>query len=149
MSRILFPALLNQQSFMHTKTQNSSFSSKPINGCYIEDAKFIKVWLFERVPRPLPFDAFLEMPFVWELLNHSLDLWLPTWGKHWVSCGSTGEGNSPVWLKGVEPGSTSPRPHLRIDCHWGRIYSWRLLFVEFLWAYNIGEHLSFISDYLF
>ena len=29
-----------------------------------------------------------------------------TWGKDWVSCGSTGEGNSPVW---------PPRPHLRAD----------------------------------
>jgi len=31
---------------------------------------------------------------VWEQLNHSLNLWLTTWGKHWVSHGSTGEGNS-------------------------------------------------------
>jgi len=39
---------------------------------------------------------------VWELLSQSLNLWLITWGKHWVSCGSTGEGNSPVWSEGVE-----------------------------------------------
>ena len=55
---------------------------------------------------------------VWELLNDNLNLWLITWGEHWVSCGSTGEGNSPVWREGVEPGSTSPRSHLRADCQW-------------------------------
>jgi len=41
---------------------------------------------------------------VWEFLNHGLNLWLTTWGEQWVSHGSTGEGNSPVWLEGVEPG---------------------------------------------
>ena len=80
-------------------------------------------------------------PHVWELLNHGLNLWFTTWGEHWVSCGSTGEGNSPVWPGEVEPGCTSPRPHLRAHCHWGRISSWRLLLMEFLWAYNTGEHL--------
>jgi len=45
--------------------------------------------------------------FLWELLNHGLNLWLITWVKHWVSHGSTGEGN---WLEGVEPDSPSPRP---------------------------------------
>lgn len=68
---------------------------------------------------------------VWELLNYDLNLWLTTWGKHWVSRGSTGEGNSRVWLEGMEPGSTSPRPHLRADCHWGRNSFWRLLPLEF------------------
>jgi len=88
-------------------------------------------------------------PHVWELLNHGLNLWFTTWGEHWVSCGSTGEGNSPVWPAGVELGSTSPRPHLRADFHWGRISSWRLLLGEFLWAYDTSEYLPFISDYLF
>ena len=32
---------------------------------------------------------------------------LITWGKDQVSPGSTGEGNSPVRLEGVEPGCTS------------------------------------------
>ena len=64
---------------------------------------------------------------VWELLNHGLNFWLITWGKHWVTHGSTGEGNSAVWPEGVEPGCTSPRPHLRADCHWGRISFWRSL----------------------
>ena len=87
---------------------------------------------------------------VWELLNHGLNLWLTTWGKHWVSHGSTGEGNSAVWPEGMEPGSTTPTPHLRADCHWGRISLSRLLLVEFLvslqhwWAFFL-----FISDYLF
>jgi len=31
---------------------------------------------------------------VWELLNHSLNLWLTTWGECWVSHRSTGGGNS-------------------------------------------------------
>ena len=31
------------------------------------------------------------------------------------------EGNSPVWLEGVEPGCTSLRSHLMADCHWGRM----------------------------
>ena len=82
---------------------------------------------------------------IWELLNHGLNLWLTTWGKHRVSHRSTGEGNSSVWPEGVEPGSTSPRPHLKADCHWGRISSWRLLLLESLQAYTTGELLSFVS----
>jgi len=69
---------------------------------------------------------------VWELLNHGLSLWLITWGKHWVSCRSTGEGNSLVCLEGVGPGPTSLRSHLRADCHWGKISFWRWLPLEFL-----------------
>jgi len=88
-------------------------------------------------------------PNVWELLNQGLNLWLTTWGKHWVSSGSTGEGNSAVWLEGVEPGCTSPRSHLRADCHWGRISFWRLLLVEFLVSLQHWWALSFIYDYLF
>ena len=52
---------------------------------------------------------------VWELLSHSLNYWSITWGKDWVSPGSTGEGNLPVWQKG---------------CHWGRISSCRSLLGE-------------------
>jgi len=62
---------------------------------------------------------------VWELLSHGLNHWLITWGKDWVSPGSTGEGSSAVWPEGVKPGCTSPRPHLRADWHWGRISFWR------------------------
>jgi len=68
---------------------------------------------------------------VWELLNHDLNLWWITWGKHWDSCARTGEGNSPLWPEGVEPVSTFPRPHLRADCHWERISFSRLLPLEF------------------
>ena len=67
---------------------------------------------------------------VWELLSHGLNHCLITWGKDWVSHGSTGEGNSLVWLEGLEPGSTPPRPHLRADWHWGRISFLRSLFCE-------------------
>ena len=89
-------------------------------------------------------------PSVWELSNHGLNLWLTTWGKHWVSHGSTGEGNSAVWLEGVEPGCTSPRPHLRADWHWGRIFLWRLLLGEFSCDLTMQVSiLPFISDYLF
>jgi len=48
-----------------------------------------------------------------------------TWGKDPVSPGSTGAGNSAVWPEGVKPGCISTRPHLRADCHWGRISFWR------------------------
>ena len=37
---------------------------------------------------------------------------------------------SPEWLEGVEPGSTLPRPHLRVDCYWGSISIWRTSFLE-------------------
>ena len=57
---------------------------------------------------------------VWALLSHSLNHW--TWDKDWVSHGSTGEGNSAAWPEGVEPGCTSPRSHLRADCHWERLF---------------------------
>ena len=65
-----------------------------------------------------------------ELLSHSLNHWLSTWGKGPVSPGSTGEGNSPEWLEGVKSGCTSLRPHLRSDCHSGRISLWRFLLGE-------------------
>ena len=67
---------------------------------------------------------------VWELLSHSLNYWLSTWGKDPVSPESTGEGNSAVWLEGLQPGCTSLRPHLRADCPWGRISFWRSLLGE-------------------
>jgi len=34
-----------------------------------------------------------------------------------LNAGSTGEGNSSVGQEGVEPGCTSPRPHLTAVCH--------------------------------
>jgi len=87
---------------------------------------------------------------VWEMLSHSLNHWLITWGKDWVSHGSTGEGNSPVWPEGVEPGSTSPRPHLRADCHWGRMFFWKSFPLEFYtvslgygWAFHLFLIVSF------
>ena len=47
--------------------------------------------------------------------------------KDVVSPGNTGEGNSPVQPEGVEPGSTSHRPHLRGECQCRRIFGWRFL----------------------
>ena len=41
---------------------------------------------------------------VWELLKHSLNHWLSTFGKDLVSPGSTGEGNPCVWPEGGEGG---------------------------------------------
>ena len=92
---------------------------------------------------------------VWELLNHSLKIWLITWGEHWVSCRSTGKGNSPVWPEGMEPGSTSPRTHLRADCRRGRISFWRSLILEFFFFFFFPVSLgcrwafSFIFNYPF
>jgi len=59
-----------------------------------------------------------EHQWVWELLNHGLNLWLTTWDEHRISRGSTGEGNWAVWPLGVVPGCTCTTPHLRADCHW-------------------------------
>ena len=91
-----------------------------------------------------------DLPPVWELLNNGLNHWLTTWGKHWVSHGSTGEGNSAVWPEGVEPGCTSPRSHLWADCLWGRISFWRSLPLEFStvslqhgWAFLLFLVVSF------
>jgi len=79
--------------------------------------------------------------------------WIRAWTSDWsteVSCRSTGEGSSPVWLEGVESGSTSPRPHLMADCHWGRVSLWRLLLVEFSCVpTTLVSIFPFISDYLF
>jgi len=84
---------------------------------------------------------------VWELLNHVMNLWLTTWGEHWVSYRSTREGNSATWPEGVEPGCTSPRPNLRLTatekgCLSGDCSSW-----SFSQAYNTSEHfhLSMIN----
>jgi len=84
--------------------------------------------------------------------------WLSIWGKDQVSPGSTGEGNSPVRPEGVEPGCISPRPHLRADCHWGRISFWGSFPLEFSavslghgWAFHLSLIVSFhhnnLSDY--
>ena len=91
---------------------------------------------------------------LYPVTNHKLlygNCWITAWTSDWLR-----QAPSQPWehrwrqfncvTRGVEPGSTSPRPHLRADCHWWRISSWRLLFVEFLWAYNTSERLS---DYLF
>ena len=44
----------------------------------------------------------------------------------------------------MEPGSTLPRPHLRADCHWGRISFWRSLLCEAFHcepkSLDTGEH---------
>ena len=81
--------------------------------------------------------------------------WLTTWGKHWVSHGRTGEGNSPVWPEGVEPGSTSPRSRLRADCHRERIFFWQLPPLQFSavslgdrWAFHLFLIVSFHHDNL-
>ena len=88
---------------------------------------------------------------VWELLSHSLNYWLSTWAKDWVSPGSTGEGNSDVWPEGVEPGCTSLKPHLRADCQGGRIFWLEILF---LWSFlckpqssETREHFSSVTPF--
>jgi len=81
-------------------------------------------------------------------LSHGLNHWLSTWGKDLVSPGSTGEGNSAVRPEGVEPGCTSLRPHLRADCHWGRISGWRCLPCGvFQWAWIIRDGWVFFLSY--
>ena len=81
--------------------------------------------------------------------------WITAWTSDWspeVSTESAGGAQlKAIHLcdqKGVEPGCTSPRPHLRADCPWGRVSFWSLLLLEFfLWVYNVGEHFSTISNY--
>jgi len=91
--------------------------------------------------------CFLANACVWKLLNRGLNLWLITWGEHWVSCGSTGEGNSPVWPEEVVLDPPFLDPHLRADWQWGRILFWRLLFVEFfLRAYDTSKYFFSISN---
>jgi len=52
--------------------------------------------------------------------------------------------------EGVVPGYTSPRCHLRADCHWGRVCYWRLLLGEFSCEpMTLVSIFPFISDYLF
>ena len=71
--------------------------------------------------------------------NCWITAWTTDWSpEDWVSYGSTGEGNSPVWPEGVEPGSTPPRPHLRADCQRGRISFWSCLF---LWCFSLWAWL--------
>ena len=74
--------------------------------------------------------------------------WIMDWTSDWPPEASTESAMAAQvkaiqlcdW-KGVEPGSTSPRPHWRADCRWGRISLWSFLFAGvFLWAYNTGEH---------
>ena len=87
-----------------------------------------------------------ELMVVWELLNHSLNLWLTTWGKDWVSHRSTGEGNPPVWPEGLEPGCISPRPHWRAHHHWEGSLSGDCSFWSyFLWASDVTEHYHLFS----
>ena len=72
---------------------------------------------------------------------------LNTWVKHLDSHRSTDEGNSPVWQEGVEPGSTSPRPHLRADCHCRRILFWGFLLCG-VFSLNLDFFLD-VSEYSF
>jgi len=82
--------------------------------------------------------------------------WMMAWTSDWPPEASTESAMGaqvkaihPVWLEGVKPGSTSPRPHLSADCQWGRVSFWRLLLVEFLVSLQYGWALSFIYDFLF
>ena len=56
-----------------------------------------------------------------------------------------------LWSEGVEPGCTSLRPHLRADCHWGRITGWRSVFLwSFFWeprSSKTGEHFLFVTPF--
>ena len=63
--------------------------------------------------------------------------WITAWTSDWppeVSAESAARAQmnaiSPEWPEGVEPGCTSPRPHLRADSQGGRISSWRSLLLE-------------------
>ena len=49
--------------------------------------------------------------------------------------------------KGVEPGSTSPRPHLRADCQGGRVSFWMLFLLVFFFlkTKDMGEHFHLFS----
>ena len=67
-----------------------------------------------------------------------------------VSPGSTGEGNSAVAQEGVDPGCTSPRPHLRADYNRRRISFWRSVFCgDFpVWAEIFEGGWAFFSSLL-
>ena len=56
--------------------------------------------------------------------------WVRAWTTEWTPVERTrsalgAQVKASVWPAGVEPGCTSLRPHLRADCHWGRISGWR------------------------
>lgn len=50
--------------------------------------------------------------------GHSLNQWLSITWEDMANPGSSGSSKAPEWPKGVEPGSTSPHLHLRVN-------SWR------------------------
>ena len=82
--------------------------------------------------------------------------WVTVWTTDWTpgerTLSALGAQVKAIHLcdqKGVEPGSTSPRPHLMADCHWGRISFWvSLLFGVFHCkprSLDISEHFFFDS----
>jgi len=102
-----------------------------LNNLILSNFNYISMYIWRFVV--VFFNAiYLGFMAVWELLSPGLNHWLSTWGKDPVSSGSTGEGNSAVWLEWVGPGCTSLRPHWKPDCYWGRISSWRSLLGEAL-----------------
>lgn len=71
------------------------------------------------------------------LHSHTKGVYGNCWTSDWQPEGSTESATraqvkaTHLLTSGLEPGSTSPRHHLRADCYWGRICFWRLLPLEF------------------
>ena len=105
--------------------------------------------LSDSVPSESPHLVLLKSYPVWEL-SYGPDPWLITWGKDWVIHGSTGEGNSPVWLEGMEPGYASPRPPFMGWLPlWKDLFQEILLFGVFYCKPRMRVSIAFIFAYLF
>ena len=116
-------------------------------------------WVLQRPPKELRNRSHPTVYFkgLWKQRCTILygNCWVPTWTTEYlwkgpVSPGSTGEGNSAVAQEGVDPGCTSPRPHLRADYNRRRISFWRSVFCgDFpVWAEIFEGGWAFFSSLL-
>ena len=69
----------------------------------------------------------------WVYGNHWIIAWTSDWPHEASTESAAGAQVNAVsleWPEGMEPGSTSPRPHLRADSQGGKIFIWRSLLME-------------------
>lgn len=146
-------------SFFHNCIKNRGL----ISLCHYNTKTFIEMKkIIDKITTSNPSKSIWK--FVWELLGHSLHLWLSTWGRDVTSPRSTGAGNSPASPRSTGAGSSSaqqdrctlgkPLPHLRASSEEGSIYFWRSLSLgsfqwKFIWNKVSILFLLLVYDYCF
>lgn len=158
-SNVCFVFFFLNNSFFHNCIKNRGL----ISLCHYNTKTFIEMKkIIDKITTSNPSKSIWK--FVWELLGHSLHLWLSTWGRGVTSPRSTGAGNSPASPRSTGAGNSSaqqdrctlgkPLPHLRASSEEGSIYFWRSLSLgsfqwKFIWNKVSILFLLLVYDYCF